>query len=70
MPCIQTLHLEAADATRHRDQPDDIVRCGPMGAAWRIISRVDGDDRSTLLLAPVDAHDVPLNARVNELPAP
>lgn len=56
-------------------EPEAIVRCGPVAAAWRLkavdYSGMDGDvPLFRVELEPVDAHAVPLDMPVLELPFP
>jgi hypothetical protein len=69
MPLVQTVDVPANHC--RGVETGDIVRCGPVGAAWRVFMRVNvGSDVVRFTLHPVDAHDVPVSARVTELPMP
>jgi len=60
------LALDTLDKTGRDGGP--IVRTQGAGAIWRVSSSVTTDDGLTLMLEPVDPHDVPVGVHVLELP--
>lgn len=72
MTDVERAVVEVGHSRLVRAAEGSLVRAGKSPAVWRVAEREDNvpRDTCTLVLVPVDAHEVPFDAVVDDLPLP